>query len=142
MTGSVVARNGGETMRRVMLLSALLACGVSTQEAQRELPLPTKGDPFTVALAVLTQFGYVVKNTDRAAGFIRAERRQPRTLDLALEWGLTITIVGEGGTKRIVLQPENLGGRRTVYEGRVQPAQQAQTDSIGAAIIARLQASP
>ena len=125
-----------------LLLAAALACGISTQEAQLDLPLPATGDAFTVAVSVLTQFGYVAKSMDRQAGFIRAERRQPRTLDLALEWGLTITIVGDSGTRRILLQPENLGGRGTVYEGRVQPDQQAQTDSIAAAIISRLQPHP
>jgi hypothetical protein len=108
----------------------LCACGVSTQEAQRQYIVPAPPDSvFTQVVRVLTEFRYTIETVDRPAGFVRGHYRTDCILSCK-DWALTVTLLPDPTGTRITLQPENRGDRGTVRQGRITTDHQARIDSI------------
>lgn len=121
------------------LTALLLACGMSSAGARREVPTPLPpDDAFTRAMAVMARFDYTVLTADRQAGYVRAEHKASSLGTEALTgasyiWRLTITVVEDADGVRYVVQPENVKdtqGRQSTTGMRIMGAQQAEVDSL------------
>lgn len=129
-----------------LLLTTLVACGVSSQAARVSWTVPVTPDRvFSTASLVVTEFGYVIEDADREAGFIRASRPKSSAVESALTgidevWELAVSIHRSEGTTTVTLQPAYIQhrpyGRR--YSGGITDGHQAHVDSIRTAILARL----
>ncbi len=132
--------------RIVMACLVVVACGVSASAARRESTTMLAPDAaFSRAMVVVARFDYAVVDADRAAGFLRAERKASSLGIEALVgasyiWALTITILPDSIGVRYVFQPQNIKeerGRRTTTGMRITSAQQAEVDSIVALLTER-----
>ena len=100
---------------------------------------------FSRAMVVVARFDYAVVDADRAAGFLRAERKASSVglealVGASYIWALTITILPDSIGVRYVVQPQNIKeerGRRTTTGMRSTSAQQAEVERIVALLVER-----
>ncbi len=118
-----------------MIIILVVACGVSTQAARRQVSSSLAPDAaFTKAMRVLAEFNYTVVDSDRESGFIRAERRATSSTEEILGgsvdyWVLSVSILSDSFGSQYVLQPDIRREGGAVWH-RITGGHQAVLDSI------------
>lgn len=122
-------------IRSLAIIFLVVACGVSTQAARRQVSSSLAPDAaFTKAMRVLAEFNYTVVDSDRESGFIRAERRATGSTEEILGgsvdyWVLTVSILSDSVGSQYVLQPDIRREGGAVWH-RITGGHQAVLDSI------------